>query len=86
MGIDLPDPDVASEYTWQEFPEGVSWTPERLEVNGNKNRRVIGNKNRRVICVLAQDGFHYRVYDLDSPSAGEDVQDTETDGGDEIMA
>lgn len=78
LGIDLPDPDVASIYTWQEFPEGVSWTPERLEVNGKMNRRVI--------CVLAQDGFHYRVYDLDSPSAGEDVQDTGTDGSDEIMA
>ena len=76
FSIDLPGPDVASEYTWQEFPQGVSWTPERLEVNGRKGRRAI--------CVLAQDGFHYRVYDLDSPS--EDVQDTGTDGSDEIMA
>lgn len=78
LGIDLRDPDVAREYTWLEFPEGVSWTPERLDVNGKKNRRVT--------CVLAQDGFHYRVYDLDRPSAGVDVQDSGTDGSDEIMA
>lgn len=76
--IELSGPDAASAYTWQEFPEGVSWTPERVEVNGRKGRRVI--------CVLAQDRFHYRVYDLDSSSGGEDVQDTRTESSDEIMS
>ena len=75
--IDLSGPDVASEYTWREFPEGVSWTPEKMGVNGRKGRRAI--------CVLARDRFHYRVYELDSSSGGEGVQDTGTDGSDEIM-
>ena len=75
--IDISGPNVASEYTWQEFPEGVSWTPERMEVNGRKGRRAI--------CVLAQDRFHYRVYDLDGSSGGDVVQDSGTDGSDEIM-
>ena len=73
----LPGPDVASELTWQEFPEGVSWTPEKMEVNGRKGRRAI--------CVLAQDRFHYRVYDLDSPLGGDGVRETETEGSDELM-
>ena len=56
--IDLSDPDVAGAYMWQECPDGVSWTPERMEINGRKGRRAI--------CLLAQDRFRYRVYDLDS--------------------
>lgn len=76
--IDLSRPDVASAYMWQEFPDGVSWTPERMEVNGRKGRRVI--------CVLAQDRFHYRVYDLDGSSSGGEVQDTRTEGSDEVMS
>lgn len=75
FSIDLSDPDVASAYTWQEFPEGVSWTPERMEINGRKGRRVI--------CVLAQDRVHYRVYDLDSSSGGE--EDARAEGSDEVM-
>ena len=69
--IDLSDPDVASAYTWQVFPEGFSWSPEKLEVNGRKGRRAI--------CVLAQDRFHYRVYDLDSPSSSDGVPDTDNE-------
>lgn len=76
--IDLSRPDVASAYMWQEFPDGVSWTPERMEVNGRKGRRVI--------CVLAQDRFHYRVYDLDGSSSGGEVQDTRTEGSNEVMS
>ena len=45
---------------WVEFDRGVSWTPQRLEVNGRKGRRAV--------CVLAEDLFHYRVYDLDARS------------------
>lgn len=79
--IDLSCPDVASAFTWHEFPEGVSWAPERMEVNGRKGRRAI--------CVLAQDRFHYRVYDLDSSggsSAGEEIQDVRTETSDEVMS
>lgn len=79
--IDLSCPDVANAYTWHEFPEGVSWAPERMEANGRKGRRVI--------CVLAQDKFHYRVYDLDSSggsSGGEETQDVRTEGSDEVMS
>ena len=76
--IDLSGPDVASAYTWHEFPEGVSWAPERMEVNGRKGRRVI--------CVLAQDKFHYRIYDLDGSPGGEEPQETRNEGGDEIMS
>lgn len=76
--IDLAGPNVASAYTWQELREGVSWTPERMEVNGRKGRRVI--------CVLAQDRFHYRVYDLDSFSGGDECQDTRTEGSEEVMS
>lgn len=76
--IDFSDPDVASAYTWQIFSEGVSWTPDKLEVNGRKGRRAI--------CVLAQDGFHYRVYDLDSSSGSEEVRDTRTDTDNENVS
>ena len=72
--IDLWNPEDLNACTWQEFPVGVSWTPERLDVNGRKGRRVI--------CVLAQDRFHYRVYDLDSSS---ETQDAGTEGSDEIV-
>ena len=75
--IQLPGPDIASEHTWLEFPEGVSWTPERIEVNGRNGRRAI--------CVLAQDRFHYRVYDLDTRSGGDGVRDARSDDSDEIM-
>ena len=75
--IDLSCPDVASAYTWHEFPEGVSWAPERIEVNGRKSRRVV--------CVLAQDRFHYRVYDLDNSGGGEETQDVGVEGSDEVM-
>ena len=75
--IHLPGPDIASEYTWLEFPEGISWTPERIEVSGRKGRRAI--------CVLAQDGFHYRVYGLDIPLDGDGVRNIGTDDSDEII-
>lgn len=78
FSIDLSAPDMASAYTWLEFPEGAFWTPERMEINGRKNRRVI--------CVLAQDRVHYRVYDLDSSSGNEGARDTRMEGSDEIMS
>ena len=32
---------------------------------------VNGKTGRRAICVLAQDGFHYRIYDLDAGTDGD---------------
>lgn len=75
--IDLSDAERCRLCTWREFPAGVSWVPERLEVNGRKGRRVI--------CVLAQDNLHYRIYDLDSSSSAEGVGDVRTEQSDEIM-
>ena len=45
------------------FPKGLTWTPDRIEINGRKGRRAV--------CVLAQDALHYRVYDLDSTTNDE---------------
>ena len=59
--IDISVPEKCEACTWQIFPPGISWAPEKVEVNGRKGRRVI--------CVLAQDRLHYRVYDLDSSSS-----------------
>lgn len=73
--IDLADPEHLRTYTWLEFPPGVSWTPERMEVNGRKGRRVI--------CIVAQDNFHYRVYDLDSAT---ETRDLGPEGSDELMS
>lgn len=67
MQVRLSDPKEMEEHTWIEFGPGVSWTPQRIEINGRKGRRVA--------CVLAEDGFHYRVYDVDN-------RDQEIDGGD----
>ncbi|KAL9132465.1 MAG: hypothetical protein Q9175_006363 [Cornicularia normoerica] len=44
--IDLSSPDVASAYTWQDFRGGVSWAPERMEVNGRKDSSPGGEKFR----------------------------------------
>lgn len=73
--IDLSDRESLDARTWQELPAGVSWTPERMEINGRKGRRVI--------CVLAQDHFHYRIYDLDSST---ETLATGTERSDEIMS
>ena len=73
--IDLADPEHLRTYTWLEFPPGVSWTPERMEVNGRKGRRVL--------CIVAQDNFHYRVYDLDSAT---EPQELGPEGSDELMS
>lgn len=74
--MDLSNAEQCRTCTWHEFPTGVSWTPERIEVNGRKGRRAI--------CVLAQDRFHYRIFDLDSPSGGDATEETATEGSDDM--
>ena len=70
-GIDLSDPRQASEHTWLEFAAGGSWTPQCVELNGRKGRRAA--------CVLAQDRFRYRVYDMDSRGGAAESQDPDSE-------
>lgn len=82
--INLSESEYCKALTWHEFPPGVSWAPERVEVNGRKGRRIV--------CVLAEDRHHYRVYDLDGAlSVGVEeeegvAQDARTEASDEIMS
>ena len=74
--LDFSDSELVERYTWLDFGSGVSWTPQRLEVNGRKGRRVA--------CVVAEDRFHYRVYDLDTRDRAQEVEGedgmSDTDG------
>ncbi|KAL9602386.1 MAG: hypothetical protein Q9179_002543 [Wetmoreana sp. 5 TL-2023] len=79
-GINLKDPTDIANHTVHRFPVGKTWTPQSLEVNGRKGRRMI--------CVLAEDNLHYRQYDLDSldlPGGGS-VGADETDQLDVAMS
>lgn len=69
--IDFSDHEQVKTHLWHEFPQGVCWTPDRIDVNGRKGRRVV--------CVFAQDKFHYRIYDLDGSNEVEEMQDGEDD-------
>ena len=77
--IDLADTENCESGTWLKFPEGISWAPERLVVNGRKGRRVIG--------ILAQDKLRYRIFDLDNSSSdAPNAQDAGVDGSDQVMS
>ena len=65
--MDFSEPGKREVATWITFPKGVSWTPQQIEVNGRKERRVA--------CALAKDNFHYRVYDLDHHEQEEDAEE-----------
>ena len=52
------DASQITENIWMELPGGVLWAPQRVEVNGRRGRRAA--------CILAEDSFTYRIYDLDS--------------------
>lgn len=58
VGLDVSSVSSLAPYTRHIFPQESASQPEKLEVNGRKGRRVV--------CVLDQDGLHYRVFDLDS--------------------
>lgn len=75
--MDISDTEKENEYTWLKFPEGISSMPRVMEVNGRKGRRAI--------CVLAQDNFHYRIYDLDAHSRGQEHEGFRTEQRDENM-
>ncbi|KAJ8116671.1 hypothetical protein OPT61_g1956 [Boeremia exigua] len=59
-------PAVLQQYTIHVFEREGRFTPARLVVNGRKGRRVV--------VVLAKDGKHYRVLDMDYPSQREDEE------------
>ena len=78
-GIDLANPDHLIDCTWQKFHTGVSWAPQRIVVNGRRGRRAI--------CVIAEDEYHYRVYDLESPRHGiDEIEDSEKSGEQDMMS
>ncbi|KAF3041164.1 hypothetical protein E8E12_009334 [Didymella heteroderae] len=52
-------PEQVQTYTIHVFARGERFVPHKLVVNGRKGRRVV--------VVLAEDGKHYRVLDLDYP-------------------
>jgi anaphase-promoting complex subunit 4 len=68
-------PTVVQQYTIHVFEKEARFTPSKLVVNGRKGRRVV--------VVLAEDGKHYRVLDLDYPSQREEEGETEVDVGED---
>lgn len=64
LNLDISDENLLSQQQQHRFPEGASWTPERIEINGRKSRRGI--------CVVAKDRVTYRVFDLDSLQKNKD--------------
>lgn len=59
------------------FPTGLAWTPERIEINGRRGRRII--------CVVAKDKTRYRIHDLDSLHETEQAREDRSDERDHIM-
>jgi len=45
-----------------------------------------GRKGRRAACVLAQDLFHYRIYDLDGHPEDEESLEVDSDPSDEVVS
>ena len=69
-------PAQLQQYTIHVFEREGRFTPTRLVVNGRKGRRVV--------VVLAEDGKHYRVLDLDYPSQREEEEgETEVEVGED---
>ena len=64
------------QYTIHVFEREARFSPARLVVNGRKGRRVI--------VVLAQDGKHYRVLDLDYPSQHKEEGEMEGEVGEGV--
>jgi anaphase-promoting complex subunit 4 len=62
-------------FTKHEFTDGPSSAPERLAVNGRKGRRAV--------CIAAEDGIHYRVFDIDSAEDADDQDAAQTEESDE---
>ena len=71
---DLSGPEPMALLTRHTFPAGISWAPEKMDINGRKGRRVM--------CVVAQDMTRYRTYDVDGnveKEISENDKDNESD-------
>ena len=66
-------PTLVQQYTIHVFEQEARFSPSKLVVNGRKGRRVV--------VVLAKDGKHYRVLDLDYPSQREEEEEEEEEEG-----
>jgi len=75
--LNLQNSEQAAQHTRHTFPPGVSWAPEKMDINGRKGRRVI--------CIVAQDKKRYRMYDVDSNPDVEEPEDGRDSEGDENM-
>ena len=74
--LDLSKGRTMKHYVKHTFPEGPTWTPERIEVNGRKGRRAV--------CVVAEDRIHYRILDIDTPIAEAEVGEEVENGASEM--
>ena len=75
--LDLHDQEHMADFTHHEFPTGVSWAPETMDINGRKDRRVM--------CVVAQDKKRYRIYHVDSHPDLDELESVGNDGSNDIM-
>ena len=71
--LDLSNEGEIKQYIQHTFPDGPSWTPQRLEVNGRKGRRAA--------CVVPEDRIRYRIFDIEALTAGADMDEEGQDAG-----
>lgn len=74
--LDLSELEEMTRYIQHTFPDGPSWTPQRLAVNGRKGRRAA--------CVVSEDRIHYRIFDVDAPVEDAEVVAEGQDAGGEM--
>lgn len=65
LPVDVPLGGQLQGFTCVSFAGGMSWTPRRVALHSKRGRRAV--------CVLAEDGLHYRIYDLDSGNEVKEV-------------
>ena len=75
--LNLQNPERMAEFTKHIFPTGVSWAPEKMDINGRTGRRVM--------CIVAQDKKRYRIYDVDRNPNLEEREGGKEDGNDDLM-
>lgn len=75
--IDFSQQENMDQFVQHRFPSGLAWTPERIEVNGRRGRRVI--------CVVAKDETRYRIHDLDSLQEAVEARENRRDETDNTV-
>jgi anaphase-promoting complex subunit 4 len=67
------------DYSRHHFSVDDGFTPEKIEVNGRKGRRVV--------CVLGADRLHYKMFDLDSAvDTAAEAEDEEEEADESMMS